>query len=174
MAEDSKDKPQQEPTKNPAGTSLIVVRTKEGTTRELLKTADGKFAKKPKPLTPTVDFTRRERKFLNSPNEKDKKLTEHEVAFRHVMRIAQGEGSGDPKADMAAVKAYEVAMRRALGKEDPSERELDKLERQPIAAYFVTTPPLMNPELVDADKVEEKPKQPSFAEVLGVVTNKKE
>jgi hypothetical protein len=31
----------------------------------------------------------------------------------------------------------------------------------------------MNPKVVDADQAVVKPKQPSFAEVLGVVTNEK-
>jgi hypothetical protein len=127
--------------------------------------------KKPKPPAPVVDFTRKDRKFLNSPNKKNPGLTEHEVAFRHVVRIAQGEGSGDPKADMASVKAYEVAMRRALGKEDPSERELDKLTTQDIKTVLIVAPQLMHPEII-----EEKPKEllkPSFAEVLDVHTNPK-
>jgi hypothetical protein len=35
------------------------------------------------------------------------------------------------------------------------------------------SPELMNPKVVDADKAISKPTQPSFAEVIGVVTNPK-
>jgi hypothetical protein len=169
--EDSKDKPQAE--LKPPETSLVIIKTKEGGTREMLRTAGGTFAKKNKPLRPSIDFTRIERKFLGSPNKENPKLSEHEVAFRHVMSIAQGKGSSDPKADMASVKAYEVAMRRALGKEASSEQDLDRLEKQPITAYFVEAPRIMNPDIVDADKIVEKKTQPNFAEVLGVITDEK-
>jgi len=157
----------------PPETALVVIKTKEGGTREMIRASSGQFVRKPKPPAPVVDFTRKDRKFLNSPNKKNPGLTEHEVAFRNVMRIAQGEGSGDPKADMAAVKAYEVAMRRALGKEDPSEKEMDKLTTQPVKTIIVVSPDIMNPKIVDADNIVEKAKQPSFAEVVSVTTNEK-
>ena len=172
---DSEDKksPQVLPITPPEGTSLVVIRNKDGSTRQSLRSASGAFVKKPKAVVPSVEFTRKERKILYSPSKIKDGMTEHEVAFRHILSIAQGQSESDPKADMASVKAYEIMMRRALGKEAPSEQELDKMERQPVTAIFVQAPQIMNPELVDADKYKEEKKQPSFAEVLGVVTNEK-
>jgi hypothetical protein len=72
---------------------------------------------------------------------------------------------------MASVKAYEIMMRRALGKEAPSEQELDKLTTQPVKVVVIQAPQLMHPEIQ-----EEKPQEvlkPSFAEVIGIETNPK-
>src|ERR1035437_8231177 len=178
MAEDSKDKPQTE--SKPSETSLVIIKTKEGGTREMLRTAGGTFAKKNKPLAPAIEFTRKERKILNRPNKTkgNEGLTEHEVSYLNILRISQCDGklpngTYDTKVLMAAVKAYEVLMRRTLGKEASSEQDLDRLEKQPITAYFVEAPQIMNPVVVDADKVVEKKTQPDFAEVLGVITDEK-
>ena len=99
-------------------------------------------------------------------------MTEHEVSFRNILRISQLETS-DPKLAMAVVKAYEIVMRRALGKEASSEQDLDRITTQPVKTIIVVSPDLMNPKVVDADQAVVKPKQPSFAEVLGVITNEK-
>jgi hypothetical protein len=156
----------------PEGTSLVVVKTKEGGVREMLRSDKGHFVKKPKPLIPTIEFTRRIRKILYSPSkEKGKEgLSECDVATLNMLRIAQNPDS-DPKAMMAAAKAYEILMRRGLGKEDPSEQELDKLTHQAVKVVVIQAPQLMHPEII-----EEKPKEllkPSFAEVLDVHTNPK-
>jgi hypothetical protein len=171
---DSEDKksPQALPITPPEGTSLVIIRNKDGSTREALRNKNGSFVKKPKPIIPSVEFTRKERKILYGPSKTKEGLSEHEVAFRNILSIAQNTDT-DPKAMMAAVKAYEIVMRRALGKEAPSDQELDKMERQPVTAIFVQAPQIMNPEVIDADKVVEKKKKPDFAEVLGVVTNEK-
>lgn len=177
--EDSKDKPQALPQVAPEGTALVItpviIPTKEGGTREMLRSSNGTFVKKVRPLTPTLEFTRKERKILYSLTKiKGKEgMTEHEVAFRKVLSIAQGESGSDPKADMATVKAYEIMMRRALGKEAPSEQELNKMERQPVTAIFVQAPQIMHPEVVDGDKVKDESKKPDFAEVISIVTNEK-
>jgi hypothetical protein len=176
MAEAKDNKTQaQAAEKPPESTSLVIVPTKEGGTREMIRaTGSGQFVKKNKPLPPVIEFTRKERKFLNRFSEDPvfKDLTEHEVAFIHVMRIAQGKGSGDPKADMAAVKAYEIAMRRALGKEAPSEQELDRLTNQPVKTIIVVAPELMHPDLVE-EKIKAQNEQPAFATILEVKTNEK-
>ena len=173
---DSEDKksPQALPTVPPEGTSLVVVKTKEGGLREMLTNEKGHIVKKSKPLIPTVEFTRKERKILYSPSKDKGKegMTEHEVSFKNVLRISQNE-SEDPKAMMAAVKAYEIVMRRALGKEASSEQDLDRITTQPVKTIIVVSPELMNPKVVEADKAVEKPKQPSFAEVLDITTNEK-
>src|ERR1035437_3804891 len=115
VVEDSKDKPQAE--LKPPETSLVIIKTKEGGTREMLRTAGGTFAKKNKPLSPTIEFTRKERKILSRPSKTKGKegLTEHEVSYLNILRISQDEDK-DPKSKMAAVKAYEILMRRTLGK----------------------------------------------------------
>jgi len=61
----------------------------------------------------------------------------------------------------------------ALGKPASSEQDLDRITTQPVKTIIVMSPELMNPKVVDADKAISKPTQPSFAEVIGVVTNPK-
>ena len=140
----------------------------------MLRSEKGTFVKKPKPLIPTIEFTRKERKILYSTRESGeyKGMAEHEIAFRNILRISQIE-TKDAKEMMAVVKAYEIAMRRALGKEATAEQDLDRLEKQAVTAIFVQAPPLANPEVVDGDKPKDKSTQPSFAEVTGVTTNPK-
>ena len=169
---DSKDQPQALPQVPPEGTSLVIVRTKEGGLREMIRSEKGTFVKKSKPLIPTIEFTRKERKILYGPNKDKEGMTEHEVSFRNILRISQLETS-DPKLAMAVVKAYEIVMRRALGKEASSEQDLDRITTQPVKTIIVVSPDLMNPKVVDADQAVVKPKQPSFAEVVGVITNEK-
>jgi|SRR5271157_2287422 len=169
---DSKDKSQATP-ELPENTSLVIVKTKEGGTREMIRAeGSGQFVKKPKPPIPTVEFTRKERKILYRPSKTKEGLTEHEVAFLNILRISQLE-TEDPKLAMAVVKAYEIVMRRALGKEASSEQDLDRITTQPVKTIIVVSPDIMNPKIVDADKVVEKPKQPSFAEVTSITTNEK-
>lgn len=61
MDEDSKEpKPIAEPL--PEGVTAIVVANQHGAIREALKDEKGRFVKKPKPLIPTIEFTRAERK----------------------------------------------------------------------------------------------------------------
>ena len=169
---DSKDEPQALPMVPPESTSLVIIRNKDGSTREALRNKNGSFVKKPKPLIPTIEFTRKERKILYGPSKDNEGMTEHEVSFRNILRISQLETS-DPKLAMAVVKAYEIVMRRALGKEASSEQDLDRITTQPVKTIIVVSPDLMNPKVVDADQAVVKPKQPSFAEVLGVITNEK-
>jgi hypothetical protein len=173
MADSKEPKPL--PAVLPEGVTTLVVANQHGALREVQKDAKGRFLKKAKPLVPTIEFTRKERKILCSPCEdKDwEGMAEHEAAFRNVLRIAKHK-STDAKEMMAAVKAYEIVMRRALGKEATAEQDLDRLEKQAVTAIFVQAPQIMNPELVDADKAKEEKKQPSFAEVTGVITNEKE
>jgi hypothetical protein len=156
----------------PEGVTSLVVVNQHGAAREMLKDEKGRFIKKTKPLIPTVEFTRAERKKLNNVRSDKEGLTEYMVAFMNIVRIAQNEDT-DPKAMMAAVKAFEVLRTSALGKPAPSEQELDKLTNQPVKTIIVVSPQLMHPEIVDADKLTEKAKQPSFAEVVGVITNEK-
>jgi hypothetical protein len=151
---------------------MVIVRNKDGSTREALRNTKGTFAKKPRPIIPSVEFTRKERKILYGPSKTKEGLSEHEVAFRNILSIAQNTDT-DPKAMMAAVKAYEIVMRRALGKEASSEQDLDRITTQPVKTIIVVSPDLMNPKVVDADQAVVKPKQPSFAEVIDVITNEK-
>ena len=154
----------------PEGTSLVVVRTKEGGTRELLRSGKGTFVKKPKPLIPTIEFTRRERKILNTVRSDREGLNEYEVAFMNILRIAQN-SDNDPKAMMAAVKAFEILRTSALGKPAPSEQELDKLTNQPVRTIVVVSPELMHPQLVDESKKAAEKTQPSFVDAVVIQQN---
>lgn len=172
---EEKDKTPQE---NPAGSTKLVIVRKDGTSRELLKGADGRFARKPRPLIPTEEFIRARRKRMMKTN--DSGLTEDMAIVEELLDIIHTpietdtkSGLPDAKFAMAKVKAAETLWLFTGGKPDPSEREMNKLERQPISAYFIQAPPLANPEIVDGDKPVEKPTQPSFAEVTGVETNPK-
>ena len=156
----------------PEGVTSLVVVNQHGAAREMLKDEKGRFVKKQKPLIPTVEFTRAERKKLSNVRSDKDGLTEYMVAFMNIVRIAQNEDN-DPKAMMAAVKAFEVLRTSALGKPATSEQDLDRITTQPVKVIIVQAPQLMHPEVVDADKLVEKAKQPSFAEVVGVITNEK-
>jgi len=164
------EEPKPIPVATPPGTSLEIVRTKEGGTREMIRNEKGHFVKKPKPLIPTIEFTRKERKILNRVRSDRDNMSEHEIAFMNILRIAQNEDS-DPKAMMAAVKAYEIVRNSALGKIAPSEQEMDKLTTQPVRVVVIQAPQLMHPE-VQEERAQELLK-PSFAEVLGIKTNPK-
>ena len=164
---DSKEKTQAD--QLPPETSLTVVRTKEGGTREMIRAATGQFVKKPKPLLPTIEFTRKDRKFLNSPSHTKEGLTEHQHAFINMVRIAQYDGT-DPKGMMAAVKAFEVYTNRALGKIASSEQDLEKLTTQPVKTVIVVAPNLKYPDIQD-EKQQSGKTQPSFAEILEIKQN---
>lgn len=164
---DSEKKTQAE--SNPPETALVLVK---GEPRELMRGANGRWAKKPKPLIPTIEFTRSERKALNSASSTKEGLTEYMHAFLNLVRIAQYDGD-DPKGMMAAVKAFEVIRLSALGKPSPSEQEIDKLTNQPVKTVIVVAPSLMHPEIVQEKLEGEKKTQPSakFLEVVSVETN---
>jgi hypothetical protein len=164
----AKDKTQAEST--PPETSLVIVKTKEGGTREMVRTKGGTFAKKPKPLLPTIEFTRAERKLLNSASPTKEGLTEYMHAFLNIVRIAQND-SDDPKAMMAAVKAFEIMRLSALGKPAPSEQELDKLTNQPVKTIIVVSPELMHPQVVDESKKLAEKTQPSFVDAVVIQQN---
>jgi hypothetical protein len=157
--------------------ALVIIKNKDGSVREAIRTAGGTFAKKPRPLIPTVEFVRARRKRLAKVNAKG--ITEDLSIIEELLEIVHAplmdkKGNVDGKLAMAKVKASETIWLYTGGKPDPSERELDKLERQPVTAIFVQAPAIMNPEVVDGDKVSDKPTQPVFAEVTGVTTNPKE
>ena len=90
------------PVATPPGTSLVIVPTKEGGTREMIRNEKGHFVKKPKPLIPTVEFTRKERKILSKIRSDKNNMNEHEVAFINILHIAQNEDK-DPKAMMFTI-----------------------------------------------------------------------
>ena len=138
----------------PESTALVIVKTKEGETREMIRdTGSGKFVKKTRPLIPTIEFTRAERKKLNAVRSDKGGLTEYLVAFMNIVRIAQCEDT-DPKAMMAAVKAFEVIRQSALGKYATAEQDLDRITTQPVKVVVIQAPQLMHP-----DVIEEKPKE---------------
>ena len=161
-------------TKPPESTALVVVKTKEGDTREMIRdTGSGKFVKKARPLIPTIEFTRQERKKLSAVRSDKEGLTEYMVAFMNMVRIAQYEGN-DAKCMMAAVKAYEVLRLSALGKPASSEQDLDRITTQPVKTIIVVAPSLMHPE-VQEEKNGETKTQPSaqFLKDVEFITNEK-
>jgi hypothetical protein len=143
----------------------------------MIRSEKGTFVKKSKPLIPTIEFTRGERKALARVREDG--LSEYMAMFMSMLRLAQYEPSEDEDPNiikakiMAKVKAAEWVRLSALGKPASSEQDLDRITTQPVKTIIVVSPDLMNPKVVDADQAVVKPKQPSFAEVLGVITNEK-
>lgn len=162
---EAKDKTQAEP-ENPSGCTSLV-RNVDGTMREQPRNEKGQLMKKPKPLIPTIEFTRAERKALNKLSAEGDK-TEYMKAFMNIVRIAQYDGD-DAKAMMAAVKAFEAIRLSALGKPAPSEQELDKLQTQPVKVIIVQAPQLMHPDLQE-EKRETKTK-PAFADAVVIEQN---
>jgi hypothetical protein len=162
------EEPKPIPVATPPGTSLVIVPTAQGGVREMIRNEKGHFVKKPKPLIPTVEFTRAERKKLNSVRADKDGMTEYMVAFTNLLRIAQHEGT-DAKEMMAAVKAFEVLRTSALGKPAPSEQEMDKLQTQAVKVIVVQAPSDIKP----MEQRPPEPKQPSFATVIDVKTNEK-
>jgi len=171
MDSEAQDKTQTDK-ENPAGSTAITVVIKNPpdkngvvTVREVQKDNKGRFLKKVKPLPPTVEFTRAERKALLQAGEQG--LTEYMQTFMNIVRIAQYDGE-DAKSKMAAVKAFEALRLSALGKPAPSEQELEKLETQPVRVIMVTAPAGVRP-------MEEKPKEktkPSFIDAEVIQQNK--
>jgi hypothetical protein len=176
---DSEEIKTQEASKPPESkkeTSLVIIPTKEGGTREMLRTPGGTFAKKPKPLIPTVDFVRARRKRLISTR-KDNGLTEDQSIVNELLAIINApvatdakSGLPDAKHMMAKIKAAEVLWLFSTGKPDPSEREMDKLTVQPFKVVFMPAIPLMNPE-VQEEARESTKTQPSFAEAVVIQQN---
>lgn len=153
MADSAENKPKPQADQIPPETSLVLVKNKDGSLTEKLRSAKGTFVKRPKPLIPTIEFTRAERKKLNSVRSDKEGLTEYMVAFMNIVRIAQCEDN-DPKSMMAAVKAFEVLRTSALGKPASSEQDLDRITTQPVKVVVIQAPQLMHP-----DVIEEKPKE---------------
>lgn len=169
---DSKEKPQAE---NPPEAALVVVPTRYGGTREMLRSPGGTFVKKPRPLIPTVDFVRARRKRLARVRE-DNNLTEDASIVNELLEIihtpvAVDEKSGVPDAKhmMAKIKAAEVLWLYSTGKPDSSERDMDKMTVQPFKVVFMPSVPLMHPEVVEEKK--ESKTQPSFIDAVVVQQN---
>jgi hypothetical protein len=162
MAEDSKDKLPEGIENLPGVTTLTITRYGKPHTQQ--KDAQGKWLKKVKPLIPTVEFTRAERKFLNKARADGK--TEYMAVFENMVRIAQYDGD-DAKMRGAAVCAYKELRLSALGKPATSEVDMDKLQSQPFT-YVLANAPVLPTEVVDGDKPKQEKKQPSFAEVVSI------
>ena len=164
---------------NPSGVTSITITNQHGATYAVQKGAGGRFVAKKKPLIPTVEFVRARRKRLMKIRE-DNGLTEDQSILNELIEIVNApvavdakSGLPDAKHMMAKIKAAEVIWLYTGGKPDPSERELEKLERQAVTTIFVPVPQIMNPDTVDGDKHKDEKKQPTFAEVTGVITNEK-
>jgi hypothetical protein len=163
--EDSKT--QAGPSTPPVVTTEITM-VRRGATIVQRKDAQGRFLKRPKPLIPTIEYTRAERKFFNKARADGK--TEYMHMFENMVRIAQYDGD-DAKLRMAAVCAYKETRLSALGKPAPSEVEMDKLTTQPVKVVIINSPELMHPEVQEEKKAEVL--TPSFAQVTEIRTNPK-
>ena len=168
MADSEKDpKPTVEVTTNlPPGVTSLVVRNVDGTFRESLKNAKGHFVKKVKPLPSAHEMVRKLRKRLeqNITGGDQQKLME---IFDFQISIANGTCGCDPKAQMAAVKAFEAIWLRAYGKPSLSDDEKEALKHDGVRIVIVEAPQC----LPAAEEAKEEKKQPSFADVLNVTTN---
>jgi hypothetical protein len=152
-----------EGTENPSGITTLTI-TRRGKPHTQQKDAQGKWLKKPKPLIPTVEFTRAERKALNKMRPEG--MTEYMKAFLNLLTMAQYDGD-DAKMRMSAVQAFKELRLSALGKPAPSEVEMEKLQTQAVKVVIINSPELKT-ETVDGDKPKPEKKQPSFAQVLSI------
>lgn len=159
----------------PAGSTEIVVRNADGKTFSTrLKDEKGKFIRKRKPMPEANELTRLMRTLLNQAEaDADGRLTHASRTrvrrmFDNMVAIATNEDK-DPKALMAAVKAFEVLMARAYGKVQPSDQELGALERAGVKIVVVQPPELNHPMVTDQEK--KKPEQPSFADAEVIQQN---
>jgi hypothetical protein len=158
---DSEEKTQAKAQKPSESSALVVISTKEGGTREMLRSNKGTFVKKPRPLIPTIEFTRKERKILDTVRSDKEGLTEYQVAFMNILRIAQNPCT-DAKEMMAAVKAFEILRLSALGKPASSEQDLDRITNHPVKTIVVVAPHLMHPEVQQEKPHAEAKTKPSF------------
>ena len=159
---DSKDETKAGTENPPEVTTLTITRYGKPHTQQ--KDAQGKWLKKVKPLIPTVEFTRAERKALSKVRESG--MTVYMEIFMNMVEIASYDGD-DPKLRMAAVQAFEKLRLSALGKPATSEVDMDKLQSQPFT-YVLANAPVLPTEVVDGDKPKQEKKQPSFAEVVSI------
>lgn len=160
----------------PSGVTALVVRNPDGVTTSVrLKNEKGQFVKKPRPLPDAREVTRLMRTLLNQaegvydPETKRTKVLQGEKSrfrkmFDNMVRIASNDGD-DPKAMMAAVKAFEVLALRALGKPSVSDEEMEALKVSGVKVILVQPPQLMHdefkedhkePQFIQAEVVEEK------------------
>jgi hypothetical protein len=150
-------------TENPPEVRTLTI-TRYGKPHTQQKDVQGKWLKKVKPLIPTVEFTRAERKALSKVRESG--MTVYMEIFMNMVEIASYDGD-DPKLRMAAVQAFEKLRLSALGKPATSEVDMDKLQSQPFT-YVLANAPVLPTEVVDGDKPKQEKKQPSFAEVVSI------
>ena len=92
-------------TENPLAVTTLVIKNRlGGGTHIQQKDAKGKWLKKVKPLIPTVEFTRKERKALSKVRADG--MTEYMKAFMNLLRIAQYEGDGGEDESKFAWQQY--------------------------------------------------------------------
>jgi len=164
--------PVEDQKEKPTGPTQITVRNNDGSFRQVLKDKAGKFVKKPRAMPETREVTRAMREFLNQKLEADDegkliKSSKNRIQqqLENIHRIAINT-SGDPKAMMAAIAAFEALHARAHGKVSPGDQELGALERAGVKIVVLTAPELPNSGEIQP---REKP-TPSFieAEIIDV------
>lgn len=151
----------------PAAPTAITKVDKLGRIRSFTQGADGKFQKLPRRKVDVTQVNELARKFLattvpNSDGKIDKKSKKRlEQQLQRMYEISTND-SADPKAMMAAVKAFEVLWLRAYGKPSMSPEDSAALQRAGVNIVIVPAPVLMHPEPVD--ETPRKALTPSFIE----------
>ena len=194
MAEDSVEKPSEQPVSKPAE-SVEMVRNNSKLSKRI-RGEGGKFQKQPKTMPKSEDMTRYLRNVLNraEANEdgtitKGSKSRIHRMT-QNILKNAEMDAERpildkqgnlvldedgkpftavDPKVMMASAQSYKEIMLRAYGAPGKSDEELNAMKTQTVKIVI-----LQHPELMDKNVYEEKPKpklEPAFAEVLDVKTN---
>lgn len=195
MAEDSVEKPSEQPEKKPQAESVEMVRNNSKLSKRI-RGEGGKFQKQPKTMPKSEDMTRYLRNVLNRAEaNEDGTITRGSKSRIHRMTqniiknaemdaerpltdklghlVMDEDGkivtAVDPKVMMASAQNYKEIMLRAYGAPGKSDEELDAMKTQTVKVLI-----LKYPELMDKNVYEEKPKpklEPAFAEVLDVKTN---
>ena len=148
------------------GPTAMVIRSRHGGVREVLKNEKGQFVKKPRGMPETREVTRIIRNILHAPvaradgtiDRKGKKAIE--LMVNNLIEIATY-GGKDPKGMMASVQAFEALMLRAHGKPKANEEELEAMQLSGVKYVVIQAPELPNPEVIEADKIK-APTAPSF------------
>ena len=179
MSEDSgaKNQTQADSPENPSGVTAMVMQRK-GQPVTILRNEGGKFvAKKSVPLPPTKEFIRKRRKRALKPSicPRYSDVSESEAAFEELiemvhMEIETDAKTGLPDARMAKVKLDAIELFHTLveGKTPTSEIDTEGHVVNPINTVLVVSPPDVKP--MEERKIATTP---TFAEVLGITTNKK-
>jgi hypothetical protein len=184
--------------KDLGGYSEIALRNHDNSFRIQRKDASGKFIRSKKTYAvETKDITRMMRQMLMVPvKDKDGRITKESKSlfvkgFENLADIMTADSrvpvldkfgkpilidgkpllTRDSKMAMASIKAYQALMERGFGKVQPGDEEMDALRIAGVKIVVVSSPELMNPEVVKEKPKELGTNRPSFIEAE-IVENK--